>query len=253
MSYLASVGESIKQAIGFGSPNPSSAPAANSSPASAENQNNNMRFQAPVAPAAQNNQAAPQAQTPPANAQPADPLAMFSKMYENTATPEAPPAFKLDSAQLQTVANSQDFTKNIDPALLQRATSGDSGALLEVIQATSRNAYSAALEHNSKLTEGFVTAREGFADKGFTGKVKNELTVAALTGTQNFSNPVVKRQLVEVAKQLQKQHPDAAPEEIAQLSRDYITQLADAINPPSQASQQAQRKNQGTDWDKWFE
>lgn len=252
MSYLASIGATVKNAIGMGSPNPAGAPT--STPATGDNENSNMRFQsAPPAQNPQNNQGQPAAQNPPANQAPADPLAPFGKLFDNTGTPEAPPAFKLDSAQLKTVASSQNFTEGIDPALMQRATSGDSQALIELIQATSRNAYSAALEHSSKLTEGFVSAREGFADKGFTGKVKNELTVAALTGTQNFSNPVVKRQLVEVAKQLQKQHPDAAPEEIAQLSRDYITQLANAINAPSEPVQQAQRKNQGTDWDKWFE
>lgn len=246
MSYLQSIGNTIKNAVGMAP----SAPA--STQASSEGGNGNMNFGTPPNQAAQNNQPQGQAQTTLAAPAVVDPLAEFSKMYENSTTPEAPPAFRLDSAQLQTVASNQDFTRNIDQALLQRATSGDSAALLEVIQATSRNTYSAALEHSSKLTEGFVTAREGFADKGFTGKIKNELTVAALTGTQNFSNPVVKRQLVSVAQELQKQHPDASPTEIAAEARRYITELSNAINPSTAANSPASKKNNGTDWDEFF-
>jgi hypothetical protein len=236
MSYLASVGAAVKAAF---NPTPT--------PASAENTNGNMNFQqAPV----QNQAPAGNTQTPVVEQKPVDPLAGFSKMYENTSTPDAPPAFKLDSAQLKTVADNQDFTKGIDPALLQRATSGDTSALIEVIQASSRNAYQTALAHNSSLTEGFVTAREGFAEKGLTGKVKNELTVNALTGTQNFDNPVVRKQLVSVAMDLQRQHPDASPQEIAAEARRYITELANAINPQTTATPSS--RNKETDWDSYF-
>jgi len=59
------------------------------------------------------------------------------------------------------------------------------------------------------------------------------LTQGALANTPNFAHPVVRQQLKEVATRLSGQYPDASPQEIADMSRDYITQLADAVRPPS--------------------
>lgn len=198
----------------------------------------------------QPNQAAPPSSnaSPPAKAD--DPLAVFAKMYDNPANAEAAPTFNLDSEQLSKVAKTQNFMAGIDPALIEKATNGDTKALLEIINASNQNAYSSALAHTSKLTDTFVSAREAHNAKGFGSRVKNELVNAELGSTLNFSNPVVKKQLTRTAEELQRQNPDASPQEIKQLAIQYITELASAINPT--ASPSANKKNQDTDFDAWF-
>lgn len=183
-----------------------------------------------------------------------DPLAPFGKMFDNNENTDKAPNFTMDDKILGDVAKSQDFMRGVDPSLVQRATSGDTVALMQMMNEVGRNAYKASLSHAGKLTESFVSAREGYNEKGFSNKVRGELTVNALTGTPNFKNPVVRKQLTMIADNLQKQHPDAPPEEIAQMSRDYITELSKAIAPASKEdSSQTGRNKQPTDFAAWFD
>ena len=108
------------------------------------------------------------------------------------------------------------------------------------------------MSHSGKLTESFVGAREGYNEKGFSKKVRGELTVNSLTGTPNFKNPVVREQLIRIANDLQKQHPDAAPEEIGDMAKDYITQLSKAINPQTGDDPQSDKAKGPTDFSEWF-
>ena len=218
--------------------------------------NGNMRFQAPAP--AQNNQQGNQnpaggnPPTVPAQQATVDPLAIFGKMFDNTPSTDAPPAFTLDPAQLSTIANGQDFTQGVDPELLTKANSGDSNAMMQVMQQVSRNAYKAALSHNSRLTESFVGAREGFSSKSLGTKIRGELTVNALTGTPNFQNPGVRAHLINLAKTIEREHPDASPEQIAEMARESVRQLAEAVNP-TQAPAGNPRAKQPTDWDNFFD
>lgn len=181
-----------------------------------------------------------------------DPFAKFSKMYDNPSNPEAAPSFSLDDKILSEVAGSQDFMKGINPELMQKATSGDVSAMFEIMHSVSRNAYKASLSHGSKLTEGFIGSRESFNEKGFGKKVRGELTVNALTGTPNFQNPVVRKQLIKIAEGLQMQHPDAAPEEIANMAKEFVTELSNAIKPATENAAEEGGQKQDTDFNKWF-
>lgn len=184
-------------------------------------------------------------------AKPVDPLASFAKMYDNPTNPEAAPSFKLDATQLNTVAKTQNFMNGIDPALVERANNGDSKAIIEMMGEVSRNSYRAALEHGSTLTDSFVSARETHNNKGFGSKVKNELVNNELSGTLNFSNPVVRKQLIRTAEELQRQNPDASPADIKQMAQDYITELAKAITP--QAAATSNGVPEPTNFDTWFD
>lgn len=183
---------------------------------------------------------------------PVDPLAPFAKMYDTSKTPDAPPQFALDGAALETAAKSLNFMQGVDPALMSKAKSGDSEALMQLIEHTGRMAYQSALSHSSTLTGKFTEAREAFNNKDFSGKVKSELTVNAMTGMANFDHPVVRKELIKVAQDIQRQHPDASPQEVAAKAKEYITELSRAVNPSSSAD--SSKTNQtATDWDTFFD
>jgi hypothetical protein len=195
------------------------------------------------------------------NGQGADPFAKFSKMFDNSATQaDAPPAFSIDPKIMSDIAGQQDFMKGLNPELMQRATSGDMTAMMEIIHQTARNAYRTSIEHGGMLTDKFVGAREAHSAKGFGSRVKGELTQASLATTPNFKHPVVRQQLSEIASRLSVQHPDASPQEIADMSKEYITQLSEALNPkdPKAASNTGNFNFDGVEergeeyWDKYF-
>lgn len=188
--------------------------------------------------------------------EPANPLDVYSKMFDNPSNTEAAPSFSIDPKVMDQVVGSQDFMQGVDPELMQKATSGDTQALLQLINHSTRNAYRAAIEHGGVLTDKFVGAREQHSQKGFSSRVKQELTTNALSKTPNFQHPVVRKQLTEVAQRLQSQHPDASPEEIAEMSKDYLTQLAGALNPedPSKkGGNKPEAEERGEDyWNNFF-
>lgn len=250
MSFLSS--------LGFGS----SAPKPPAQSPQGDSNNNNMNFGSapngasavPANPASMPgapNNGGSNNQNSGQPAEPAHPMDKFKGMFDNKANTETAPAFSLDGKILRDAANGQDFMKGINPEMVQRATSGDTAALMSLMNEVGRNAYAASLEHGGRLTESFVSAREGFGEKSFGKKVRGELTVNALTGTPNFKNPVVREQLTRIANDFQKQHPDAAPGEIADMAKDYITELSKAIGP--QNTEQQNSKQQGpTDFGEWF-
>lgn len=182
---------------------------------------------------------------------PADPLAPFAKMYDTPEAQDTAPQFNLDPTALSQAASSLSFLKGVDPEVMQKAQSGDTAALVQLMEASARNAYQTALSHSATLTGKFTEAREGFNAKNFSSNVRGELTVNALAGTQNFAHPVVRKELTRIAKEMQKQHPDAQPQEIAQMARDYLTELNTAIAPAS-AKQESQSTGP-TDWDTFFD
>jgi hypothetical protein len=182
---------------------------------------------------------------------PKNPLDIYGKMFDNPANPDAPPSFAIDPKVMDSVVSGQDFMQGVDPDLLQKAQSGDTQSLLNLIQHTTRNAYRAAIEHGGVLTDKFVGARMEHGNKNLPNRVREELTAHELSNTPNFKHPVVKKQLTEIAKRLQTLHPDAAPQEIASMARDYLTEMANAIKDTGNenGNQQASKE---TNWDEFF-
>lgn len=188
----------------------------------------------------------------PENKTQVNPLDSFSKMWDTPTTEsDVTPSFTLDPKVLDTVSSQQDFMKGIPPELMQRAQGGDFNAMMEIMQHTTRNAYKSALEHSGLLTDKFVGAREAHNEKGFSRKVKGELTQGELANTPNYSHPTVRKQLTDIASKLQAQHPDASPQEIAQMSKDYLQELVNAINPPKDEAITNATKGP-TDWDAYW-
>jgi hypothetical protein len=185
------------------------------------------------------------------NNSPVNPMDAYGKMFDNTGLQaDKPPSFSIAPDVMDKVVGQQDFTKGINPELFQKVLQGDSNAFMEVLNSVGRNAYRSSIEHGGMLTDQFVSAREGHSNKGFSSKVKQELTTNALSGTPNFQHPVVRKQLTEIATRMSQLHPDASPQEIADLSKQYLTDLSSVINPP--ADTKAQEASKETDWDKYF-
>lgn len=251
MGYL----DTLKSAVGI---KPAAAPAVDST----QNPNSNMRFQKqePASnigldgnPAISPTPDPQDPNNPNANGgkSTTDPFAKFSKMWDNPTNPDVAPAFTLDPTQFKTIVEAQDFTQGVDPELMQKATAGDIPSMIEMMKVVSRNSYRTAMEHNSKLTEGFVNARETHGAKSFGGKVKGELTQAGLSSIAASKNPVVRQQLKTTAESLQKTHPDASPEEIVQMTLEYFQELSSAINGGNK-QESGGTAPKDTNWDEWF-
>lgn len=187
---------------------------------------------------------------------PADPTALYAKMWDNdpSQSGEAPPALKYDPQVLDKVSSGMDFLQGIDPALMQKATSGDISALMQVINQSNQRAYRASLEHNGAVVDNFIGRREQHLSKGLPSIVRGELTRGALFdggegGTQLPS--FAREQLADTARRIQAAHPDASPQQVAAAAKKYFTDMNDAVNQPIGQKKQNAQAPGSFDWDSW--
>lgn len=183
---------------------------------------------------------------------PVNPLDSYAKMFENAAKNSGiqAPVFKLDDKVVDEVSSKMDFTKAIPPETMQKAMSGDAQAFLSVIQATTQQAYKAAIQHSTSLTDTFMNQRAEYDQSRINSGVKEQLTTQAMSDAPNFDHPVIKQELNRVANQFAKANPDATPQEIAKASQKYISDLASALNP--QAKPDPNLSSSGMDWSKYL-
>ncbi len=225
--------------------------------------NANTQTPAPITPPASASGANPNVQSPadqaikdgkmPGTDQlPANPLDAYAKLWDTTnQAPEAAPVFNLDPKVLDTVSGSLDFTKSVSPELLQKATTGDLQALMQVMNHVGQQSYKAALAHSTSLTDKFVDSRSKFDLKGIGAQVKSELASNAMSSIPNYSHPAVKMEVNRIAQAMQKQNPEATPDEIATATKEYFTTVYAAINPSTPTQQQQDQAGE-VDWDKYF-
>lgn len=179
---------------------------------------------------------------------PKNPLDNYSKIWDTPTVKDEDkaPVFKLDPKTVKDVSSSLNFMEGIDEATMAKIQSGDSNAIIQAMQHVGRQAYESAIQHGGTLTDNFVNARLTHEGKSFGSRVKQELTQSELKSVQNYNHPVIKAQLDIVSKQFASTHPDASPSEIAEMSKNYLKEIATALTTP-EANPNAE---QVTDWDK---
>jgi hypothetical protein len=195
-------------------------------------------------------QKTPEGSIPGSKQEPVNPMDSYSKLFDNSATPNVAPTFAIDQKILADAAGSMDFTLGIPQELMAKATGGDADALIKMMNLVGRNAYQHSLSHTSALTDRFVAQRSEFDLKGIDAKVTQKLTNSALANSPNYAHPTVRAEFTRVANAFQAQHPDSSPDEIATATKKYMTDLHNAMNPATETP--ADKAAKGTDWDDWM-
>ena len=201
---------------------------------------------------ASNNATNSNGKMPGTDQEPVNPLDAYSKMFDNAANNSdiQAPTFKLDSKVVDEVAGKMNFTQNLDPAVVQKAMQGDAQAFMQAIQSASQAAYKAAIQHNTSLTDTFITQRSEYEKRQIDKGVHSQLTTQALSSAPNFSHPVIKQELNRVADQFSRANPDASPIEVAEAAKKYITDLSSALNPSTKT--ESNNSSGEMDWSKYL-
>jgi hypothetical protein len=164
-----------------------------------------------------------------------NPFDTYQKLFDNAATKSdiTAPNFSLDPKVIAEASNKMDFVRGLSPELMQKATSGDANAMIQLIQEVGRRSYRASLEHTTKLTDTHLGQRAEFESKRLQKGVKEQLTNDALSSNANFSHPVIKAELNRIAKQFaaSDEYADASPQQIAEAAKKYLNDLHAAMNP----------------------
>lgn len=180
-----------------------------------------------------------------------NPLDTYAKLFQNASANSEiqAPSFALDPKVIAEVSSKMNFTQGVNPELLQKATSGDAAAMIQLIQEVGRNSYRAALEHTTKLTDTHLTQRSEFDSKRLEKGVKDHLTSNALSSQDNINlnHPVVKAELNRIAKNFaaSPEYQDASPQEIAQAAKKYFQDIQEAMNPSAKTPKQGKQNDEG--------
>lgn len=191
-------------------------------------------------------------QIPGSSQTPVNPLDAYSKMFDDAAKNSdiQAPSFKLDSKVVQEVAGKMTFTEGIDPALAAKATSGDTQALMQLLNTVGQKAYSASLEHAATLTDKHLSIRSDYEGKRVAQDVRSQLTHSELSSMPSFDHPVVRAEMTRVADTFMRANPDATPQQAAQAAKDYVASLYQALNPAQTGAQSSSGKD--VNWDEYF-
>jgi hypothetical protein len=187
------------------------------------------------------------------------PLDAFKGLWDTSKTggTDAAPSFSLDPEQLSKLAKGLNFTGQVPPELVEKLKSGDTEALLAMLNTVGQNAYATMMSHMPQLTEQYVSARVEHSQKGLGKQVKGTLTAQSLSKLAE-DNPVLQEQLQQVGSKLLEKYPDADPDWLAEQTVEYFKQTASLLTgSASGADKGGDSTKTGQpaaieDWSKWM-
>lgn len=186
----------------------------------------------------------------------ASPLAGYSGMW-NTENKGGDPTFStnlsFDPTKISQAATKLDFKQVLDPALAQKALSGDAGALMDLIQQSSQATFAKAVQASGLMTQE-AAKRQGDA---ITGSLPEYLRrqSSQLTASENkfFANPAVSPVIETIQKQLAITYPNATAAELKQHALAYFDGMAKEYASSSSPDPTAAKKAPGDqDWGAFF-
>lgn len=166
-----------------------------------------------------------------------NPLDVYSGLFDNDAlNKDAPkaPSFTLSPDIISKAASSLDFLSGLPEELAQKVQQGNLSPqdYMEMINHAGRQAYAKAMEHQSHLTDRFVSARSQFEQQGLPKQLQSLLAKNKATSDPAvLSNPVVKAHMEVISSQLASKYPDQSPEWIADKAKSFFLDMAKALNP----------------------
>ena len=153
-----------------------------------------------------------------------------------------------DTAKFDTAVTQMDFLKGLDPAIVQKAQSGDAAALSQLVNHVGQNSYKSAALSSKELIE------QGVASK--VGEIREEMKAEfrAMSGMQAidkanpaFTDPEVSPMLTQFKSQLRAAYPTATPEELAKHAQDRLVTIARKIIDGSPEGMAAAEKKKTSD------
>lgn len=180
-----------------------------------------------------------------------NPLDAYKNLQDNgDNADESAPSFSIDDEALSGVAGKLNFIKDINPELVQKATSGDASALVALINATAQQSYRAALKHVTTLTDTHLAQRETFNQKAIKSGVRENLIQQEISTIPNASHPVVQQEIARIARDFAKRSPEATPAQIKEQAIRYFNEVHNAMSGQSESA--PKKASEVTDWESFL-
>jgi len=193
----------------------------------------------------------------PANGNPApEPVALdqFKDIWNPVQSPAADGnknLFNVDPKQLMEAASKVDFSKSLNPQLIQAVVAGGEDALKalpQLMNAMSQTVYAQNAMTTTKIVEQAVKqSREDFMKE-----LPQHIKLQSVNDSLRNSNPALNHPaaapiLGALQQQLTVKYPNATPTELQQMASQYLDAFAGAMQKPQQPNQ-TQANSGEQDW-----
>lgn len=167
---------------------------------------------------------------------PSSPLDVFTDMFtmkaDSGAAPKDPfsePLFNLDPKKLGEATGKMEFTRGIDPALVQKALQGDAASFLGILNTVSRNAFTAALSTTVGMTErGFGSFKERY-DNTLDGRFRDYQVNSMVSSNPALKHPAAAPVISGIKQMIASQNPNMAPAEVQSQAEAYFLAMGKAM------------------------
>ena len=170
---------------------------------------------------------------------PETPLDQFKTLWEDVPTdPNAPPPdepVELKAEDIQKAVANANFAPAITPEQMTAISAGGEDAqkvFAEVMNAGLRQVMVQATLVGNKLTDNAVANALKIERAKIPQMLRDQATTAHLTDTNPiFDNPAIKPIIEQTKAQLLAKNPTATPEQITQMTQDFILAMGEAFAP----------------------
>lgn len=183
------------------------------------------------------------------------PLDQFKTLWDavpddpNAPAPEVPVELKAEDIQ-KAVANA-NFTQAITPEQITAIGEGGEAAqkaFAEAMNVVAQQVMVQATLVGSRITDNAVAKALELERTKIPQMLRDQATTAHLTDTNPiFDNPAVKPIIEQTKAQLLAKNPTATPEQITQMTQDFILAMGEAFAPPKPNLAPGE-----TDWSKFI-
>lgn len=162
------------------------------------------------------------------------PLANYDKLWEADASikPVAHSvAMTFDKGKVSAAVQHIDYMKELPAELIAKATSGDTAAMMEVINRTGQTALTNATQVTTDIVNQALDRQaEHYRTTVIPDVLRgNAVRTAIRADNPIFEHPAVKPMLSMAENQLIAKHPQATPAEITAMAKDMTSEFAQAI------------------------
>lgn len=196
------------------------------------------------------------------NTGPANPLDQFTNIFTPPAAdpnnPQAKPATpgydgflgQWDQKVVSERANQLDFTRGIDPSIMEAAMKGDQNAFMQVMNHTSRQAFMAAAQAGHGFADRAVKSGLDKFGGGLDDRIRDYSVRTQNVATDHpvLSHPAMQPMVNAVKMTIAQNDPKLNPQQVAEMTAQYFDSIGGVYNQSVQAQNNQQSKSQEKDW-----
>ena len=163
--------------------------------------------------------------------------------------PLADPIMSVDPQKLREAAGKMDFTRGLEPELLQKAMSGqDPQAFMQVLNSVAQNGFSTALAATATMQNQALNTYHTRLDGTLASRVRDVQISQAAPKNPALAHPSAQPVLSAIRQSVAQANPHLSPEKVAETAENYFVAMAADMQAANEKSQPQTKSAGETDW-----